>query len=162
MTLEKAMKMKIALPQPNQYADPSPGYQLRPFRKEDLQACINLMFAVPDFSMVDEWTYEECKKWILASAGKDLDSPNERGWLAFKEGQLVSMALANSKGYVNQVYTLPEHQNRGLATACLTRVLESLSIIGMKEATVLVGKTNVRALSLYEKLGFSPSTDNVI
>ena len=102
------------------------------------------------------------RKRILASAGKDLDYPNGRGWLAFKKRQLVSMALANPKGYVNQVYTLPEHQDHGLATACLTRVLKSLSVMGMEEATVLVGKTNVRALSLYEKLGFSPTAGNVI
>ena len=62
MTLKKGVRMKIALPQPHQSGHRPPGYQLRPFRKGDLQARIDLMFAVPDLSMVDEWTYEECKK----------------------------------------------------------------------------------------------------
>jgi ribosomal protein S18 acetylase RimI-like enzyme len=57
---------------------------------------------------------------------------------------------------LNQIYLLLEHQNRGIGTACLTRILEEAGALG-RPVRLGVLKVNPRAMALYRRLGFLPT-----
>ena len=60
---------------------------------------------------------------------------------------------------LNQIYLLLEHQNRGIGTACLTRILEEADALGLP-VHLGVLKVNPRAMALYRRLGFQPTGEN--
>ena len=60
---------------------------------------------------------------------------------------------------LKQIYLLLEHQNRGIGTACLTRILEEADALGLP-VRLGVLKVNPRAMALYRRLGFQPTGEN--
>lgn len=59
---------------------------------------------------------------------------------------------------LNQIYLLPDHHNRGIGTACLTRILEEADALGLP-VRLRVLKVNPRAMALYRRLGFQPTDE---
>lgn len=57
---------------------------------------------------------------------------------------------------LNQIYLLMVHQNRGIGTACLTRILEEADALGLP-VRLGVLKVNLRAMAFYRRLGFQPT-----
>ena len=55
---------------------------------------------------------------------------------------------------VDQLYILPEHQGRGIGTACMTRVLDDASL-RQKPVVLQVLKVNTRGIAFYQRLGFT-------
>ena len=54
---------------------------------------------------------------------------------------------------LNQLFILPEYQNRGIGTACMMRVIEDAAASGFP-VRLQVLKVNGRAVSFYRRLGF--------
>ena len=55
---------------------------------------------------------------------------------------------------VNQLFILPEHQGKGIGSACMTRIVDDASL-EQKSVTLQVLKVNTRGITFYQKLGFS-------
>jgi GNAT superfamily N-acetyltransferase len=54
---------------------------------------------------------------------------------------------------VNQMFILPEHQNKGVGTACMRRIMGDAARLGVP-VRLQVLKVNARAAAFYERLGF--------
>jgi ribosomal-protein-alanine N-acetyltransferase len=59
--------------------------------------------------------------------------------------------------HINNLAVLPEHRRSGVASALLERVLQEGLARGASRATLEVRRSNVAALKLYQKFGFSVS-----
>jgi ribosomal-protein-alanine N-acetyltransferase len=59
--------------------------------------------------------------------------------------------------HINNLAVLPEHRRSGVASALLERVLQDGVARGAPRATLEVRRSNVAALKLYQKFGFSVS-----
>lgn len=56
--------------------------------------------------------------------------------------------------YIHNLYTMPEHRNKGYAIALVETVLMLAKQKQVKYVPVLVHKKNSKAISLFDKLGF--------
>ncbi|MCP4545638.1 MAG: GNAT family N-acetyltransferase [bacterium] len=131
------------------------GYSMRAFRPSDWDDCIDLMLNTPDPTYTaGPWDDVLCRNSMAFSADDHRDYPGGRGQLVFHGDQLVAMALASGTGYLNQVYTLPEHQRRGLALAAVSAVLDALNRQGVLRCFLMVFENNMGAIACYEALGF--------
>lgn len=61
--------------------------------------------------------------------------------------------------FIIQIEVLPEYQNRGIATQLLRHILENAASRG-KPVVLQVHKVNIRARSLYQRLGFGITGEN--
>ena len=59
-------------------------------------------------------------------------------------------------GDVQSVYVVPEHRSTGVGTALMQTLVQHAEALGLEHVTV---HSNVRASSLYERAGFTPSTE---
>ena len=59
--------------------------------------------------------------------------------------------------HINNLAVLPEHRRSGVASALLERVLRDGAARGASRATLEVRRSNVAALKLYERFGFTVS-----
>jgi ribosomal-protein-alanine N-acetyltransferase len=59
--------------------------------------------------------------------------------------------------HINNLAVVPEHRRAGVASALLERVLRDGAARGASRATLEVRRSNVPALKLYEKFGFTVS-----
>lgn len=55
---------------------------------------------------------------------------------------------------VNQLYILPEYQERGIGSACMTRVLDDANL-RQQPVVLQVLKVNTRGTAFYQRLGFT-------
>lgn len=55
---------------------------------------------------------------------------------------------------VDQLYILPEHQRKGIGSACMTRILDDASL-RQKPVVLQVLKVNTRGVAFYQGLGFT-------
>ena len=55
---------------------------------------------------------------------------------------------------VNQIFILPEYQNKGIGTACMEHIIEESAISNLP-VRLQVLKVNQRALAFYKRLGFN-------
>ena len=60
---------------------------------------------------------------------------------------------------VNQLFILPEHQGRGIGSACMTRIVDDANL-EQKSVTLQVLKVNTRGITFYQRLGFSIVGEN--
>lgn len=61
---------------------------------------------------------------------------------------------AESVAAIGNVFTLPEHRGRGLASACTTAVAAAALDAGLQTVVLNVRTNNAPAIHVYEKLGF--------
>lgn len=54
---------------------------------------------------------------------------------------------------LNQIFILPEHQNRGIGAACTIQVIEDAATLKLP-VRLQVLKVNIRAYTFFQKLGF--------
>jgi ribosomal protein S18 acetylase RimI-like enzyme len=131
------------------------GYALRPYEYEDWDACIELMLRCPDPAYTaGPWDRGLCERSMLFAADPSGTYGEGRGQLVFAGHELVAIALCSATGYLNQVYTLPAHRRRGLASAAVTRVLAVLAAQGLARCFLMVFEENEGAQRCYAHLGF--------
>ena len=131
------------------------GYQLRPYVYADWDACIALMLRCPDPAYTaGPWDHGLCERSMLFAADPGGTYGEGRGQLVYCGNELVAIALSSATGYLNQVYTLPAHRRRGLASAAVTQVLAVLAAQGLARCFLMVFEENEAAQRCYERLGF--------
>lgn len=67
----------------------------------------------------------------------------------------VGVTVILDEGYITNIAVLPEYRNRGVATALLTKVTEFATNEGLSFISLEVRKSNQKAITLYEKFGFT-------
>jgi len=131
------------------------GYALRHFAPDDWEACIDLMLRCPDPAYTaGPWDRALCERSMVFAADPGGDYGDGRGQLVFAGATLVAIALCSASGYLNQVYTLPGHRRRGLASAAVTQVLVALAAQSLPHCFLMVFEENTGAQLCYERLGF--------
>ena len=132
----------------------APGYEIREWRDEGFDDVCQLMLASPEPEAL-YWDLGLCTRSIINAAFPLRPLfPDGFGQCAFQGERIVGFTLSTQHGYVNHVYTHPEHRGRGLASAMLTRLLAAVERKGIARATILTHDTNPGAVALYERLGF--------
>jgi ribosomal protein S18 acetylase RimI-like enzyme len=132
----------------------APGYEIADWRDERFEEVCEVMLASPEPEAL-YWDMGLCRRSILNAAFPMRPLfPDGFGQLATRDGTLVGFTLATQHGYVNHVYTHPDHRGRGLGSAMLSRLFVALARKGLTRATILTHDTNPRAIALYERLGF--------
>ncbi len=86
-------------------------------------------------------------------------------FVALENGVPIAKAATNARGFavdqVGGVFTVPQARGRGLGRMVVSALLRR--VLREKEgACLFVKKKNRPAISLYERLGFTPVTDYVI
>ncbi|MEM6577023.1 MAG: GNAT family N-acetyltransferase [Pseudomonadota bacterium] len=105
----------------------------------------------------------------FASLHKRAFEPEARGWRAAEFEELLSnpavfwagdcraFALVRVAGDEAELLTLacdPDHRRKGLASACLSGLMEEACALGARRFFLEVAADNLPALGLYEKMGF--------
>lgn len=131
------------------------GYEVRDWRDDwydDVCAC---MLASPEPKAL-YWDLGLCQRSIIGAASPLRPLfPDGFGQVVFHGQSVVGFALSTPSGYVNHVYTHPDHRGRGLGAAAITRLLGALARKALSRATILTHDTNPGAIQLYERLGFA-------
>lgn len=72
-------------------------------------------------------------------------------------GNAIDQGSGHRQAYILLLYVAPPHRRRGIATALLQRAHQWASQRGDAQISLQVFHDNQPALSLYRKLGYSPS-----
>jgi len=132
-----------------------PGYEVVDWRDDFLDEVCDVMLASPEPEAL-YWDMDLCRRSILNAAFPSRPLfPDGFGQVAFHAGRVAGFTLASRHGYVNHVYTHPEHRGKGLAPALVTRLLRALARKGIERVSILTHDTNPRAVAIYERLGFA-------
>ena len=67
----------------------------------------------------------------------------------------IGVQTVLDEGYINNVAVRPEYRRRGIAAALISLLAERAQAIGLAFMTLEVRESNVPAIALYEKLGFT-------
>ena len=60
---------------------------------------------------------------------------------------------------VNQIFILPEYQEKGIGTACMKHVIEDAAVLNLP-VRLRVLKVNHRAIAFYQRSGFRSTGEN--
>ncbi|MFC1705395.1 GNAT family N-acetyltransferase [Planctomycetota bacterium] len=160
----------------------APGYEVHLFADDRVEEAARMMLRCPEPEAI-YWDHGLCTRSIEGAAAPTLPrfphglgqmvvwrdwagsadrcsetagAPATAGSTVSRDGvaPIVAFSLATLSGYVNHVYTLPEHRSKGLASSVITRVLQAVHGRGHKRATILTHETNPGAIRLYQRLGF--------
>ncbi|GIW70659.1 MAG: hypothetical protein KatS3mg102_0201 [Planctomycetota bacterium] len=131
------------------------GYRVVPWEDGWFEQACAMMLRSPEPDPI-YWDMGLCRRSIEgAAAPGGCMFPGGLGQLALAPGgELAAFSLATVRGYINHVYTAPEHRGRGLGAAVLTRVLGAIAERGLERATILTHDNNPGAIRLYRRLGF--------
>lgn len=135
--------------------EPAPGLCIRSAGQADLQALFPLQKSYELEEVVLEPGHFSGRA-CLANLKRALRS--QVVMLAELEGRVVAKAGTNARGFqtdqIGGVYTLGEERKRGFSFRVLEALLERL-FREKRTVSLFVKKTNLPALRLYQKLGFS-------
>ena len=136
-------------------------------RKATIQDA-DLLSEVRKLQLIDEGIEPNCDidEELFAFFKKWLESSDFVQFIAEEDGKLLSTAAViyydlppsftnkiGVRGYVTNVYTVPEHRGKGLAKMLLTELLNDAKSRGIKKLWLGASKLG---RPLYEKLGFIP------
>ncbi|MBQ7874452.1 MAG: GNAT family N-acetyltransferase [Oscillospiraceae bacterium] len=126
----------------------------------------SLLCEVRKLQLIDEGIKPDCDidAELEAFFKKWLQSPDFIQLIAEEDGKLISTAAViyydlppsftnkiGVRGYVTNVYTVPEHRGKGLAKRLLTELLDDAKSRGIRKLWLGASKLG---RPLYEKLGF--------
>lgn len=132
------------------------GYHIEPFDEARLEETCMMMLRSPEPKAI-YWDWGLCWRSIMGAAAPNKPwFPDGLGLIATHNGAIVSFSLATIHGYINHVYTAPEHRGRSLGSALLMRVTEAVRKRGLTRATIMTHHTNPDAIRLYQRRGFVP------
>lgn len=149
-------KLERALDEPITLRALPIGVEVRPLRWEHLPALFDAFASAFGFDPVEgEETSEAAYRQVFEGAPAQRE-PSQVAWLGNQVVGAVWNELhpAQKSGYLSQIYTRPEWQGRGVASALIMRSLSLFQQQGLTRATVEVQARNPQALHLYEQLGF--------
>jgi len=125
---------------------------LRPARAQDLEACVGVLAALPDYFTPS--TYEEVSAELL-------DNP---AWVAVDGGEVLGFVLAPRRfanaAEITFAAVLPSRRNSGIGTALVERCLAELAALGVSivEVKTLDASANfepyVATRAFWEQRGF--------
>ena len=131
-----------------------PGYILREFRPNDLDALSNMMrLAFED----DQWTSERMKRVLT-------EAPDVKKVFVVDFGG-VPVASASARvlpedhpgsGYVHWVAVAPDHRGQGLGYLITLATLYEFKQMGLHDAVLETDDQRLAAIKTYQKLGFEP------
>src|SRR5262245_31155266 len=70
-------------------------------------------------------------------------------------GYVITSRISPLDGHIPQIAVAPAHQGKGLGAELLTRVIRYLTLNGYQRVSLTVTETNLPAITLYERFGFS-------
>lgn len=157
-------RMRRDLTEPIVSGTPADGYLTRPYRSEDEPAVLN----VRNSSFADHWgsTAMDPERWTAAFEESTAFRPQHSRVALGPDGTVVAFVLVQefvgntkthgySTGHLALVGTLREARGRGLASALVASVLESLAGGGYRYAELGVdAESPTGAGRIYERLGF--------
>ena len=140
------------------------GYIIRQYRSADESA----VRAVRNLSFADHWgsTEMDAERWTAAFEGSTSFRPQHSRVAVGADGEIAAFVVVQefvsdtksrgyATGYIALVGTLREARGRGLASALVTSVLESLAADGYRYAELGVdAESPTGAGRIYERLGF--------
>jgi ribosomal protein S18 acetylase RimI-like enzyme len=70
-------------------------------------------------------------------------------------GYVVTSRVSAHDGHIPQITVAPSHQGKGLGAGLLGRVIRFLALNGYRRVSLTVTESNLAALTLYQRFGFS-------
>jgi ribosomal protein S18 acetylase RimI-like enzyme len=136
------------------------NYVIRPLKSGDLPKLLKLAHAY--------WTFEKINgfrsKGYRGLAVKILKNPSlGRIWVAAGEGRLIgylvvvfliSLEYRGMAAEIDELYVDRLDRGRGVGESLLRVAGKKLSLQGLGQMSLRVGKSNRRAIRFYEKMGF--------
>jgi mycothiol synthase len=131
-----------------------PGYILREFRSQDLDALSNMMrLAFED----DQWTSERMKRVLTEAADVKKVFVVDFGGLPVASASARVMPEEHpGSGYVHWVAVAPAHRNKGLGYLVTLATLYEFKQMGLRDAVLETDDHRLAAIKTYQKLGFEP------
>jgi putative acetyltransferase len=130
--------------------------RLRPYRNEDFETAIEIWMHAWQTSM-PEIAFAKRVEWWRARWEHDL-VPNNSITIAEAGGNSVGFVVIDpNTGWLDQLAVHPSHWGNGIAKA----LLEEAKRVSPSLIRLDVNQTNVRAISLYERLGFVRTGEGV-
>ncbi|MGM7701442.1 GNAT family N-acetyltransferase [Pseudalkalibacillus sp. Hm43] len=141
--------------------------------KEDIQRSGKLRLATfNDLDVIKEWGYQFSfvtenpftKEQAEEKARQFIQEQSVYLWLVNDEPVSMARKARGTKNgvSVNFVYTPPEHQRKGYATACVTELSDRLLNEGYSFCTLYTDLSNPTSNSIYQKIGYNPIGDSVV
>lgn len=149
-------KMIRTLDEPIAYHPLPAELEVRPLQVAQLPALFDAFASSFSFDPTEGSDHsEESNRQIFVGAQAQFE-PTQVAWAGDQVVGAVwnELNVAEKSGYLSQIYTRPEWQRRGVASALITRSLAYFQQQGLTRATVEVQARNPQALRLYEQLGF--------
>lgn len=106
------------------------------------------------------YAFEQQEKgclWTLQQFEDSLDNPLTSCEVCYQENQLVGYVLAMRLGdmfEILQITVAVAHHRRGIATQLLAACCHKAKALGCDRVVLEVRETNLKAIALYQKLGF--------
>ena len=122
--------------------------RFEPAETEDIRMIFSLSKALIDqYEDVDSIDYEKVIGWVKRKLEKNIASYTR----VMAGGKLAGWyCLDREPGELDDLYILPEHREMGLGTAVIKKCIAECE----KPLWLYVFKKNVRAISLYRRMGF--------
>lgn len=134
------------------------GFLVREASEQDLLTVMNInRICLPEnysYTFFETILHSYPKTFLVAQAGGKV-----AGYVMCRVERILSKFerfRVKKAGHVISIAVLPEYRGRGIATALLKKAMNALrSEYGCDEVFLEVRVSNLQAISLYEKLGFS-------
>ena len=126
-------------------ADASDGYKIRAAKEDD----VDLIMGLEEGAIPHPWQKEEIEKLI--------SEDNKLAFVTEKDGHIVCYIgcdIVLDEGNIGNLVTDEKERGKGLATAIMKHLLDSLKERGVKKVYLEVESTNTAALVVYKKCGF--------
>lgn len=143
--------------------DLRPPVALRPVREDDRAFLVSLFASTrePELALlpVDRAGRERFIAGQFAAQGKQLAHahPNAADDVVLVDGERAGRLIVDRSGpevVVADIALIPAHRGRGIGTSLLREILDEAGGLG-RPVSLQVSRSNVRALGLYRRLGFT-------
>jgi|GEM_PF-2398526 len=94
--------------------------------------------------------------------GRELSYPPECSSTVRYGKTVVGLLLCTEKGWIHQIAVDSSHQRKRIGQAMMTRAYKALKVLKVPAISLSVYEESPAALSLYKKLGFSPTLQHSV
>ncbi len=101
------------------------------------------------------------EKWSEGSFSSELEKANSAVFCALCDGEIIAVACAENQfgdGYLHNIAVDDRFRRQGIAQKIIEYAVDFLKFQGVNKLFLEVRVSNIAAVSLYEKLGFSKIT----
>ena len=133
----------------------SGGYQIRPFKVEDLEAVVNINLTTLPENYSSSFYLNHFHQYPKAFLVADLDGQAMGYAMCRIEYGLSNVKFGfNKKGHIISIAVLPEHRKKGLGQALMDEAMIAMKSYGSSEYYLEVRVSNQPAVGMYQKLGY--------